>query len=116
QVWTRLVPGQLDPQTEQTYEGPVRYPLHNGDRIVVDEAGMVDLHTANALAAVAHDSGAGLAMVGDHLQALPVGHSGAMSLMRSRSTATVELCAVHRFKDPAWAELSLRIREPGEDA
>jgi hypothetical protein len=116
QLWTRLVPGELDSQTGRVYAGPTRYVLGRGDRIVIDEAGMVDLYTANALAAIALDSGAGLAMVGDHLQALPVGHSGAMSLMRSRSSAVVELCAVHRFKDPAWGSLSLRIREPGPDS
>ena len=32
---------------------------------------MVDLHTANALAVVAAETGAGIAMVGDHLQAMP---------------------------------------------
>jgi hypothetical protein len=31
---------------------------------VVDEAGMVDLHTANALAQLAEATGAGIAMVG----------------------------------------------------
>lgn len=126
QLWTRLVPGEVDPQTGKPYPGPRRYVLQPGDRIVVDEAGMVDLHTANALAAIALDSGGGIAMVGDHLQALPVGHSGAMSLMRSRSSAVVELTAVHRFmttgenghpvKDTAWADLSLRVRDSGQDS
>ncbi|MFB8191365.1 AAA family ATPase [Microbacterium sp. NPDC055988] len=126
QVWTRLVPGQIDPVTGTEYTGPRRFPLERGDRIVVDEAGMVDLHTANALAAITRDTGVGIAMVGDHLQALPVGHSGAMSLMRTRSTAVVELSSVHRFlttdengqptKDTAWAELSLRVRDPGTNA
>lgn len=126
QMWTRLVPGETDPETERVYDGPSRYALSPGDRIVVDEAGMVDLHTANALATVAQESGAGIAMVGDHLQALPVGHSGAMSLMRTRSSAVVELSSVHRFqtddengnpvKDTAWADLTLRLRDPGKDA
>ncbi|WP_428932631.1 AAA family ATPase [Microbacterium sp. YY-01] len=115
QVWTRLVPGQTDPETGHAYGGPHHFALRRGDRIVVDEAGMVDLNAAQALASVAKDADAGIAMVGDHLQALPVGHSGAMSLMRTRSTAAVELCAVHRFKDPAWADLSLRLRNPGDD-
>jgi len=121
QQWTRLVPGQDDPDTGRVWEGPQRFTLTAGDRIVVDEAGMVDLHTANALADVAADTGADLALVGDHLQALPVGHSGAMSLARSRSTAAVELSAVHRFRtadgqpDTAWADLTLRVREPGRD-
>ena len=83
-----------------------------GDRIVVDEAGMVDLRVANALAAIAAQTGAGIAMVGDHLQARPVGHSGAMAIMVRRSTAAVELTAVHRFRDPTYAALTLRMRDP----
>lgn len=122
QQWTRLVPGQDDPEAGGIYQGPRKFDLTAGDRILVDEAGMVDLHTANALADIATDTGAGIAMVGDHLQALPVGHSGAMSLMRTRSSAVVELDAVHRFRtadgapDTAWADLSLKLREPGAHA
>ena len=73
---------------------------------------MVDLHTANALAVVAAETGVGIAMVGDHLQAMPVGHSGAMACMTRRATAVVELTAVHRFRDPDYAALTLRMREP----
>lgn len=112
ETWTRLEVGEIDPVTGIAYEGPKRYPLVAADRIVVDEAGMVDLHTANALAAIAAESGAGIAMVGDHLQARPVGHSGAMATMTRRSTAVVELTAVHRFTDPEYAALTLRMREP----
>ncbi|WP_349426549.1 AAA family ATPase [Microbacterium sp. LWS13-1.2] len=112
EVWTRLNVGEIDPVTGITYSGPRRYPFAAGDRIVVDEAGMVDLHTANALATVAAESGAGIAMVGDHLQARPVGHSGAMAMMTRRATAVVELTAVHRFVDPDYAALTLRMREP----
>ncbi|MBW9111956.1 AAA family ATPase [Microbacterium trichothecenolyticum] len=112
EVWARLAPGDLDSATGLVYEGPRRFPLAAGDRIVVDEAGMIDLHTANALAAVAADTGAGIAMVGDHLQARPVGHSGAMAALTRRATAAVELTAVHRFRDPDYAALTLRMREP----
>lgn len=118
QVWTLLQPGDYDPGRVDehgrpvVYEGPRRFPLRAGDRIVVDEAGMVDLHTANALAQLAEATGAGIAMVGDHLQAMPVGHSGAMATMKNRSGAVVELTAVHRFTDPEYGALSLRLREP----
>ena len=54
-------------------------------------------------------------MVGDHLQAMPVGHSGAMASMTRRSTAIVELTAVHRFRDPDYAALTLRMREPASN-
>lgn len=112
EVWTRLTPGDIEGRTGQVFEGPRRFVLTPGDRIVVDEAGMVDLHVANALALLAEESGAGIAMVGDHLQAMPVGHAGAMACMTRRATAVVELTAVHRFRDPGYAALSLRMREP----
>ncbi|WP_295574921.1 AAA family ATPase [uncultured Microbacterium sp.] len=113
--WTRLEPGDTD-TTGHIYLGPRRYPLSPGDRIVVDEAGMVDLHTARALAILAAETGAGIAMVGDHLQALPVGHSGAMACMARRSGSVVELTAVHRFHDHEYAALTLRLREPASQA
>lgn len=112
EIWTRLTIGEIDPVTGVAYAGPSRYRLVPGDRVVVDEAGMVDLYAANALAAIAAESGAGIAMVGDHMQARPVGHSGAMATMTRRATAVVELTAVHRFTDPDYAALTLRMREP----
>ena len=109
--WTRVGIGEEDPVTGRVYSGP-RVRLRPADRIVVDEAGMVDLHTANALAQVALETGAGIVMVGDHLQASPVGHSGAMACMARRSGAVIELTCVHRFRDPTYADLTLRLREP----
>lgn len=111
--WTQLRPGDVDPDTGVVFDGPRRFILDNYDRIVVDEAGMVDLHVARALACVAQDTGASIAMVGDHLQAMPVGHSGAMASLTRRSTAVIELTAVHRFHDPDYATLTLKMREPG---
>lgn len=116
EVWRHLEVGEVDGDSGRVYDGPRRYPLGEGDRIVVDEAGMVDLRVALALAEVAERTGAGIAMVGDHLQARPVGHSGAMATLKQRSGAVVELTAVHRFSDPEYAELSLRIREPESPA
>ena len=118
EMWTRLQIGDVDPRTGAQFAGARRFALRPGDRIVVDEAGMVDLHTASALAALAAETGVGIAMVGDHLQAMPVGHSGAMACMTRRATAVVELTAVHRFRDPNYAALTLRMRQPAsrEDA
>lgn len=112
EIWTRLEVGETDARAGVVYSGPRRFLLRPSDRIVVDEAGMVDLHTANALAVVAAETGADIAMVGDHLQAMPVGHAGAMACMTRRATAVVELTAVHRFRDPEYAALTLRMREP----
>jgi hypothetical protein len=115
ELWSRLRNGDSDPDTGGLYRGPRRYHIKAGDRIVVDEAGMVDLHTANALFDVAADTGAGVAMVGDPLQAMPVGHSGAMALLTRRATAAVELDTIHRFRDPDYAALTLRMRNVTND-
>ncbi|WP_426518792.1 AAA family ATPase [Diaminobutyricibacter sp. McL0618] len=115
--WRRLNPGDVDDLSGHTYEGP-RRPINSGDRIVVDEAGMLELEAANALLDVLGRTGANIALVGDERQALPVGHSGAMALFWRRASSRVELTTIHRFKDPNWADLTLRIREPdsAEDA
>ncbi|WP_431246404.1 AAA family ATPase [Leifsonia xyli] len=109
--WSRLRIGQTDPTTGHQYLGP-RTLIRVGDRIVVDEAGMLDLEAANALLDVVDRTGAGVAFVGDQHQALPVGHSGAMALFWRRATRQIELDTIHRFEDPAWAQLSLRLRNP----
>jgi exodeoxyribonuclease V alpha subunit len=116
QQWLQLHIGQARSQGGPVFTGPTRFVLGVGDRVVVDEAGMVDLHTMRALAIVARQTGAGIAMVGDHLQAAPVGHSGAMAIATQRSTAVVELTVIHRFKDPDYGALSLRLRDPATEA
>jgi exodeoxyribonuclease V alpha subunit len=114
--WRQLSIGEADPASGDAYCGP-RISICPGDRIVVDEAGMLDLEAASALLDVAHSTGAGIALVGDQQQALPVGHSGAMALFWRRTPDRVELATTHRFNDPAWADLALRLRDPrGKDA
>lgn len=112
QVWSRLSRGDADPTTGVVYDGPAKFVLRRGGRIVVDEAGMVDLQTAAALVDLALEHGVGVAMVGDPHQALPVGHAGAMASAVRYATASVELDTVHRFSDPDYAALTLRLRNP----
>lgn len=116
QNWLRLSAGEEDPTTGAPYGGPARYALTPADRIVVDEAGMVDLQTATALTELALETGAGIALVGDPFQALPVGHAGAMAAATRRATVTIELGSVHRFDNPDYAALTLRLRNPGDHA
>jgi len=113
-VWTRLHPGDVELDTGAVYDGPTQYALRPRDRIVVDEAGMVDLQTANVLIELAIEQGVGLAFVGDTNQALPVGHAGAMGSAIRHANAAVELDTVHRFRDPDYAALTLRLRNAGE--
>jgi hypothetical protein len=114
-VWARLRVGDVDdPVTGAVYGGPTRYVLRSRDRIVVDEAGMLDLQTANVLVELAIEQGVGLAFVGDTHQALPVGHAGAMGSAIRHANAAVELDTVHRFRDPDYAALTLRLRDAGD--
>lgn len=113
-VWTRLRVGEVDPSTGAAYGGPTEYVLRSRDRIVVDEAGMVDLPTANMLVELAIEHSVGLAFVGDTHQALPVGHAGAMGSAIRHANAAIELDTVHRFRDPEYAALTLRLRDAGD--
>ncbi|PDQ36529.1 MAG: hypothetical protein B5766_00350 [Candidatus Lumbricidophila eiseniae] len=115
--WSRLTPGSTDPATGMVYTGPPdQYRLEPGDRIVVDEAGMMDQTTALALARIALETKTGLAYVGDPYQLLPVGHSGAMQLATKHANHTLELDTIHRFRTPtgepdhAYAALTLQMR------
>ncbi|NUU07670.1 AAA family ATPase [Leifsonia sp. C5G2] len=109
--WRRLSIGEVDPPTGGSYRGP-RTRIDPGDRIVVDEAGMLDLEAASALCDIVRATGAGVALVGDQYQALPVGHSGAMALFWHRSSRRIELTTTHRFNDETWAAMTLRLRHP----
>lgn len=113
-VWTRLRVGEIDPSTGVAYGGPAQYALRSRDRIVVDEAGMVDVQTANVLTNLAIEQGVGLAFVGDPHQALPVGQPGAMNSAIRHTNAAVELDTVHRFRDPEYAALTLRPRNASD--
>lgn len=112
--WTRLAPGDTDADGS-TYRGPSKFVLSRGDRVVVDEAGMIELTVGRALLDLCAETGAGIALVGDPKQARPVGHSGAMAIIGRRATATVELDTVHRFEDPEYGALSLRLRDVTTD-
>ncbi|GAA4163854.1 hypothetical protein GCM10022286_24920 [Gryllotalpicola daejeonensis] len=109
--WARLKSGELDPQTGGVYAG-ARTRILPTDRIVVDEAGMLDLEAASALVDVVERTGANVAVVGDERQALPVGHSGAMALFWRRAARPIELTSIYRYSDPDWADLTRRLREP----
>lgn len=113
-TWHRLKIGEADADTGAIYEGPTTFVLRPRDRIVVDEAGMVDLQLANALAELAHERRVGVAMVGDPYQALPVGHIGAMAAAVRYAGAAVELDTVHRFEDAEYAALTLELRHPDD--
>ncbi|MCX6432981.1 MAG: AAA family ATPase, partial [Actinobacteria bacterium] len=73
--------------------------------IVVDEAGMLDLHTLAALTTHARVNGARVILVGDDRQLAPVGVAGGFALAKAGSDV-VALTEAKRFTDPAHAALA----------
>ena len=115
-VWTRLLPGVTDPETGGTYSGPPSaMRLVRDERIVVDEAGMLDQDTALALVTIADEARATLALVGDRAQLPAVGRGGVLEMAAQIRGDTADLSSVHRFIDPEYASLTSRMRA-GEDA
>lgn len=90
--------------------------LRAGDLLLVDEAGMLDQDCARALLTIADETGARVAFVGDRHQLPAVGRGGVLdhAVAWAHPTAVVTLETVHRFTDPAYAALSLRMRT-GDD-
>ena len=110
-VWTRLAVGETDPRTGATYTGPpASARLRHGERVVVDEAGMLDQDTAVALLQVADEAGASLALVGDRAQLPAVGRGGVLDIAAQVSRRTFDMATVHRFTDPEYADLTVQMR------
>ena len=101
--WTRTEPAPTAPR------------LGRRTLLVVDEAGMLDQDTARALFELADTTDTPLILVGDRHQLPAVGRGGVLDLAaRYAPERRVELEGVRRFTDPAYAALSLRMRQ-GED-
>ncbi len=87
--------------------------LRPADLLLVDEAGMLDQDTARALLTVADEGGARVAFMGDRHQLPAVGRGGVLdhAVGYANPATVVTLESVRRFSDPAYAILSLRMRE-----
>jgi ATP-dependent exoDNAse (exonuclease V) alpha subunit len=86
--------------------------LRQGDVLLVDEAGMLDQDTALALLTIADARNARVVLMGDRHQLPAVGRGGVLDLAIACASpdAQLTLDVVHRFEDPAYADLSLLMR------
>ena len=110
-VWTRLTPGDTDPDTGRVYDGPPEaVRLTTGERVVVDEAGMLDQDTAVALLTLTAEVGATVALVGDRAQLAAVGRGGVLDMAAHIRGRTFDMTGVRRFTSPAYAALTVRMR------
>lgn len=111
-VWARLAPGDIDPETGNVYRGPSEsVRLVRGERVVVDEAGMLDQDTAIALFSVCAEAGATVALVGDRAQLAAVGRGGVLDMAAQLRGRTFDMTEVHRFTDPEYADFTLQMRD-----
>ncbi|WP_318152165.1 MobF family relaxase [Nocardioides hwasunensis] len=87
--------------------------LRRGDLLLVDEAGMVTQDDALALLTLADEAGARIAFLGDRHQLPAVGRGGVLDhvLAWAHPSAALTLEQVHRFTDPDYAQISLRMRD-----
>lgn len=111
-VWARLNRGDTDPDTGRTYIGPPKEArLHRGERVIVDEAGMLDQDTAHALLTITAEAGATVALVGDRAQLPAVGRGGVLDMATQIRGRTSDMTELHRFSDPEYAALTLAMRD-----
>lgn len=117
-VWTRLKTGDTDPGTGRIYTGPPREAvLTRGERVVVDEAGMLAQDTAHALLAITAEAGATVALVGDRAQLPAIGRGGVLDMAAHIRGRTYDMTELHRFTDTDYAALTLAMRDrenPGD--
>ena len=115
-VWTRLAVGGTDPENGSPYSGPPKDArLVRGERVLVDEAGMLDQDTALALLTIADEAGATLAFVRDRAQLPAVGRGGVLDMAAQLRARTFDMTTVHRFTDPEYADLTVRMRAGASD-
>lgn len=111
-VWTRLNPGDRDPESGRIYTGPPREAvLRRGERVIVDEAGMLDQDTAHALLTVTAEARATVAFVGDRAQLPAVGRGGVLDMTAQIRGRTYDMTELHRFTSPDYAALTLAMRD-----
>ena len=111
-VWTRLNRSDTDPETGRRFTGtPQEAVLRQGERVIVDEAGMLDQDTAHALLTITQEAGATVALVGDRAQLPAVGRGGVLDMAAQIRGRTYDMSELHRFTDPDYAALTLRMRD-----
>ncbi|WP_436327146.1 MobF family relaxase [Brevibacterium sp. FAM 27836] len=117
-VWTRLNRGDIDPDSGRTFTGPPKDArLRRGERVIVDEAGMLDQDTAHALLTITAEANATVALVGDRAQLPAVGRGGVLDMAAQIRGRTYDMTELHRFTAPDYAALTLAMRDrenPGQ--
>ena len=95
--------------------GARMFRLGPGDVILVDEAGMAGTFALDSLTAYAAKRGAVVRLLGDDRQLPAVDAGGALRLVAAEP-GTPELTTLYRFRDPAEAKATRKLRTGDPDA
>ena len=110
--WTRLQIGETDPSDGRD----LRRSANQNSILAIESSSTKPACSTSkpraALLDVVERTGAGVAVVGDEHQALPVGHSGAMALFWRRAADQSRAHDDPPLQGSRWADLSLRLRDP----
>jgi conjugative relaxase-like TrwC/TraI family protein len=90
-------------------DGARFYALRPGDVVLVDEAGMAGTFLLDRLVTIAASRGAVVRLLGDDRQLSAVESGGALRLIASQPS-TPHLTMLYRFRDPAEAAATQRLR------
>jgi hypothetical protein len=86
-----------------------KFALRPGDVVLVDEAGMAGTFLLDQLTQLAVSRGAVVRLLGDDRQLPAVESGGALRLIAAQP-GTPELSVLYRFRDPAEAAMTLKLR------
>lgn len=113
----QVLADELEIPTENTAKhltdlelGHPRAGLHQGQLVIVDEAGMSGTHALARLNQQAQQAGAKLLLVGDQEQLAAVDAGGAFGMLTRRIPNPATLSTVHRFKADWEATASIALR------
>ena len=103
-------------QLSRTYR---QWRIRPGSLLVLDEAGMADVHTLDRITA-AREAGAKVLLVGDDHQLAAVGPGGTFGMLTNHHPNVAHLSNIRRFRDPdgtprtweAAASAQLRLGNP----
>ena len=85
-------------------------PLRRGQLVIVDEASLAGTTTLEQIAAMGHEVGAKLLLVGDHAQLQAVDAGGAFAMLAQDRDTPPELTDVRRFRADWEKTASLALR------
>ena len=113
-TWSRVRPGEVDFRGNVYHGVPDEYRMDADTFLAVDEAGMTDQEQALRLLRVADETGASVTLMGDTMQKGSVGRGGVLAMAKRYAANSVDMTDIHRFRDPGYAEFTLRLRDHSE--